>query len=437
MGKSSLEESNTGSITSGNNKDKNGFDSEEEIIEKQATINIGTIGHVAHGKTTIVQCISGISTIKYKAELERNITIKLGYANAKIYECGCSRPQKYSSSAGVCKTCKKAKRLVRHVSFVDCPGHDVLMATMLTGTAIMDAALLLIAANEPCPQPQTTEHLFAVEVMDLKKIVVVQNKIDLVSKEQALEQHDQIKEFLKTSQVDGPVIPVSGQMHINIDAILDFIVNYITVPKRDDKKKAKMIIIRSFDVNKPGTMIEKLQGGVIGGSLLTGILGCDDEIEIRPGQFIKTEDGFVCKPYITTVTALKAEKTPLARAYPGGLIGVGTNLDPSVCRADKLVGMVMGLKGTLPSIYSRIEVQYELFQKTVSGSKEDLKEKEAVMLNIGSTSTGSRIVELKDNKAVFELLKPCCCEYGERIAISRKVKNNWRLIGHGLSLIHI
>ncbi|KAM0680545.1 eukaryotic translation initiation factor 2 subunit gamma [Glugoides intestinalis] len=432
MGKGSHEKSNSNTITNGSSEEESIVDIEEEIIERQATINIGTIGHVAHGKTTIVQCVSGISTIKYKAELERNITIKLGYANAKIYECGCPRPQKYSSMPEKCKECQQVKKLVRHISFVDCPGHDVLMATMLTGTAIMDAALLLIAANEPCPQPQTTEHLFAVEVMDLKKVVVVQNKIDLVSKEQALEQHDQIKAFLKTSQVDGPIIPVSGQMHINIDAILDFIVNYITVPKRDDKKKAKMIIIRSFDINKPGTTIEALEGGVIGGSLLTGILGCGDEIEIRPGQFSKTEDGFVCKPYITTVTALKAEKTPLKRAYPGGLIGVGTNLDPSVCRADKLVGMVMGLKGTLPSIYSRVEVKYELFQKTVSGSKEDLKENEAVMLNIGSTSTGSRIIGLKDNKAVFELLKPCCCEYGERIAISRKVKNNWRLIGHGI-----
>lgn len=405
---------------------------ELKIIEKQATINIGTIGHVAHGKTTIVHCISGTSTIKYKAELERNITIKLGYANAKIYECDCPRPQRYSSVSGTCKDCSKLKRLIRHVSFVDCPGHDVLMATMLTGTAIMDAALLLVAANEPCPQPQTTEHLFAVEVMDLKKIVVVQNKIDLVTKEQALEQHDQIKEFLKTSQVDGPIVPVSGQMNINIEAILDFIVNYIQIPNRERNETAKMIVIRSFDINKPGTKIDSLKGGVIGGSLVTGTLKIGDEIEIRPGIFNKDEDGrFVCRPFITNITELKAERTSLETAYPGGLIGVGTNLDPGLCKSDKLVGMVMGLKGTLPPIYFRITVKYELFQKTVTGSRENLKKDETVLLNIGSTTMGCKIMRLEGDNADFDLLKPCCCGKGERIAISRKVRNNWRLIGYG------
>lgn len=405
---------------------------ESKIIERQATINIGTIGHVAHGKTTIVQCISGISTVKYKAELERNITIKLGYANAKIYECECPRPQKYSSVAGSCRDCSAKKKLVRHVSFVDCPGHDVLMATMLTGTAIMDAALLLVAANEPCPQPQTTEHLFAVEVMNLKKIVVVQNKIDLVTKEQAIEQHGQIKEFLKTSQVEGPVVPASGQLNVNIEAILDFIVNYIEVPRRDRNEKAKMIIIRSFDVNKPGTKIEDLNGGVIGGSLVSGTLRTGDEIEIRPGYYHKDGGAFICKPFVTSITSLKAEKTALEEAYPGGLIGVGTNLDPSFCKSDKIVGMVMGLRGTLPSVYSKITVRCTLFQKTVSGTKENLKKDESILLNIGSTTTGCRIVEIEDESvATFDLLKPCCCEHGEKIAISRKIKNNWRLIGYG------
>merc|ERR1712046_289714 len=77
-------------------------------------------------------------------------------------------------------------RLVRHLSFVDCPGHDILMATMLNGAAVMDAALLLIAGNEPCPQPQTSEHLAAVEIMKLQQILILQNKIDLVKEEQAL-----------------------------------------------------------------------------------------------------------------------------------------------------------------------------------------------------------------------------------------------------------
>jgi translation initiation factor 2 gamma subunit (eIF-2gamma) len=83
------------------------------------------------------------------------------------------------------------------VSFVDCPGHDILMATMLNGAAIMDAALLLVAGNEPCPQPQTSEHLAAIDVMSLKHIIILQNKIDLIKESQALEQHKEILNFTK------------------------------------------------------------------------------------------------------------------------------------------------------------------------------------------------------------------------------------------------
>lgn len=408
------------------------MEDESEIMERQATINIGTIGHVAHGKTTVVQCISGVSTIRHKLELERNITIKLGYANAKIYECKCERPERYSIASSACTTCGEPKRLIRHVSFVDCPGHDVLMTTMLTGTAIMDAALLLVAANEPCPQPQTTEHLFALEVMNLKRVIVVQNKIDLVTKEQAIEQYDQIREFLKTSQVEGPVIPVSGQLQINIEAVMDFIVNYIDLPKRNREKTAKMIIIRSFDVNKPGTRVSQIKGGVIGGSLVAGTIAVGDEIEIRPGLCQRVDGEFICRPYRTLVTSLKAERTPLTRAYPGGLIGVGTDLDPSLCKSDRMVGMVMGPKGKLPPIYSRVTLRCKLFQKTVQGPKQDLKMDEAIMLNIGSLTTGCKIVDIQEEGiTTFELVNPCCCENGEKIAISRKVKNNWRLIGYG------
>lgn len=71
-------------------------------------------------------------------------------------------------------------KCVRHVSFVDCPGHDILMATMLNGAAVMDAALLLIAGNESCPQPQTSEHLAAVEIMQLNHLLILQNKIDII-----------------------------------------------------------------------------------------------------------------------------------------------------------------------------------------------------------------------------------------------------------------
>ena len=127
-----------------------------EVMSRQATINIGTIGHVAHGKSTVVKAISGVDTVRFKKELERNITIKLGYANAKIYQSDdkrCNRPMCYTSYGSSKKDILTLNgfqyKLQRHVSFVDCPGHDILMNTMLSGAAVMDAALLFTAADEP------------------------------------------------------------------------------------------------------------------------------------------------------------------------------------------------------------------------------------------------------------------------------------------------
>ncbi|CAH8668415.1 unnamed protein product [Dicrocoelium dendriticum] len=255
-----------------------------EVISRQATINIGTIGHVAHGKTTVVRAISTVHTIRHKNELIRNITIKLGYANAKIYKCNngeCPRPACYRSFGSTTEDSLPCQRpecggtlvLQRHVSFVDCPGHDILMATMLNGAAVMDAALLLIASNEPCPQPQTSEHLAAVEIMRLKYIIILQNKIDLIKESQAREQYEQILQFIKGTVAEGaPVVPISAQLKYNIDVVCDYIVNHIPVPVRDFTSAPRLIVIRSFDVNKPGCEVDDLRGGVAGGSILRGVL---------------------------------------------------------------------------------------------------------------------------------------------------------------------
>ena len=224
-----------------------------EVISRQATINIGTIGHVAHGKSTVVKAISGVQTVRFKNELERNITIKLGYANAKIYKCDneqCSRPRCYRSAPSSKEDdfkcdrpdCTGRFRLQRHVSFVDCPGHDILMATMLNGAAVMDAALVLIAANETCPQPQTSEHLAAVEIMRLQHMIILQNKIDLVKESQAKEQYQQIQKFVQGTVAEGsPVIPISAQLKYNIDVLCEYVCKKIPIPNRDFTSAPRLI----------------------------------------------------------------------------------------------------------------------------------------------------------------------------------------------------
>lgn len=423
------------------------------VISRQATINIGTIGHVAHGKSTVVKAISGVQTVRFKTEHERNITIKLGYANAKLYKCSddaCPRPscyRAYGSSkedAPGCEVpgCGANMKLVRHVSFVDCPGHDILMATMLNGAAVMDAALLLIAGNESCPQPQTSEHLAAVEIMKLAHIIILQNKIDLVKESAAETQFEQIREFTKGTVAAGsPIIPISAQLKYNIDVVVEYLIKKVPVPRRDFISKPRMIVIRSFDVNKPGEEVDDLKGGVAGGSIMQGVLRVGDAIEVRPGIIIRDGSGRnKCIPIVSVIRSMHAEQNDLQYAVPGGLIGVGTKIDPTLTRADRLVGQVLGARDHLPDVYSELEVNFFLLRrllgmKTEGDSKQAkvsrLDKGELLMMNIGSTSTGGKVIAVKRDLAKFLLSSPVCTSVGEKIALSRRIDKHWRLIGWG------
>jgi translation initiation factor 2 subunit 3 len=332
-------------------------------------------------------------------------------------------------------------QLLRHVSFVDCPGHDILMATMLNGAAVMDAALLLIAGNEPCPQPQTSEHLAAIEIMKLKNIIILQNKIDLVKESSALTQHEDILKFIQGTVADGaPVIPISAQLKYNINVICEYIVNKIPVPVRNFVDSPRLIVIRSFDVNRPGADVEDLKGGVAGGSILRGVLKLGDEIEVRPGIVSKESDNTLrCVPIRSKIVTLFAEDNDLKFAVPGGLIGVGTKIDPTLCRADRLVGQVLGSVGNLPDIFSELEINFFLLRRLLGVKTESdkqsrvqkLMKNEVLMVNVGSTSTGGRVLAVKEDMAKVLLLSPVCTQEGEKIALSRRVDRHWRLIGWG------
>jgi len=425
-----------------------------EVISRQATVNIGTIGHVAHGKSTVVKAISGVHTVRFKNEVERNITIKLGYANAKIYKCEdstCPRPQCYRAYGSAKEDHPKCEvpgfenknmELLRHVSFVDCPGHDILMATMLNGAAVMDGALLLIAANESCPQPQTSEHLAAVEIMRLRHLIILQNKVDLISESAGQNQHEDIQKFVQGTIADGaPVVPVSAQLRYNIDAVCEYIVKKIPIPVRDFTSAPQMIVIRSFDVNKPGAEVDEMKGGVAGGSILQGVLRMGQEVEVRPGIIRKEADGKVtCVPIFSRVVSLFAEQNELQYAVPGGLIGVGTTMDPTLTRADRLVGQVLGDVGALPDVFTELEINFFLLRRllgvrTSGGAKQNkvtkLSKGEVLMLNIGSMCTGARVMAIKADLAKLQLTSPVCTKEGEKVALSRRVDKHWRLIGWG------
>jgi translation initiation factor 2 subunit 3 len=413
--------------------------SKSRVLPKQPEVNIGTIGHVDHGKTTLVQALTGVWASRHSEELKRGITIRLGYADMAIYKCPkCEAPKNYSAKP-VCPACGSEAVFVRAISFVDAPGHEALMATMLSGAAIMDGAILVIAADEPCPQPQTREHLAAAQVIGIKNIIIVQNKIDIVEEKRARKSYEEIKNFVKgTIAENAPIIPVSAQHEINIDALLNAIEETMPTPKRDETKPPLMYIIRSFDVNKPGTSIKDLEGGIVGGTIAQGKFTVGDEIEIRPGISVEREGKTVYNPLISEIVSLHTGEKSIKEATCGGLVGVGTLLDPSYSKADGLNGNIAGKTGFLPPILSELTLETHVLERAV-GTKELLKvEKinpdESLLLHVGAAVDLGKVASIKKNIVKIKLNRPICASPSARVAISRKITARWRLIGYGIML---
>jgi len=311
------------------------------------------------------------------------------------------------------------------------------MATMLSGSALMDGAMLVIAASEKCPQPQTKEHLMALELVGIKRNVIVKNKIDVVSEKDALANYEQIKTFVKgTIAENAPVIPVSAQKGINMGALIEALDATVPVPARDPAAEPVVLVARSFDVNKPGCNWKDVKGGVIGGSLIRGNLHDGEEIEIRPGRQLQVENRIRWEPIVTTITSINAGSKKVETATPGGLLGIGTKLDPSLTKSDALAGQVAGHPGKLPPVWDRLKCRVTLMERVVGATSElaiePLKHNEPLMLSVGTAVTVGIVTNTKKDTVEIHLKRPVCADSGARIAISRQVGARWRLIGMGV-----
>ncbi len=415
----------------------------EEAAEKireigpQPEINIGLVGHVDHGKTTLTEKLSGKWTDTHSEEIKRGITIRLGYADVVFCKCPkCKAPECYGTSP-TCGKCNSLCQPLRKVSFVDAPGHESLMATMLSGANIMDGALLLVAANERCPQPQTKEHLMALDIVGVKNIIIVQNKIDLVSPEDAMKNYEEIKSFIKdTPFKDVPILPISAQHSINIDLLIQAIQEYIPTPARDQTKEPIMFVARSFDINRPGAKIDNMVGGVLGGTLKQGKYALGQEVEIRPGFSFEERNKKVYKPIMTKIVGLATGSIKVNVVGPGGSVAIMTELDPSTVKSDSLTGSVVGLPGKLPPVWDTLNLEMYLLERVV-GAKVDLKVEalkpnEVLMLNVNSAATVGIVSEIGKNSFKCNLKLPVCAEKGSRVTISRMIGSRFRLIGYGI-----
>jgi translation initiation factor 2 subunit 3 len=396
-----------------------------EDITNLPTINVGIVGHIDHGKTTLLSKLSGKWTDTHSQELKRGITIKLGYSDAVIR---IDKDGKYTSK-------KDAEgKPTRYLTFVDAPGHEMLMATMLSGAAIMDAAILVVAANEGI-KPQTMEHLVALQAKKIKNVIIVQNKIDLVSKEQAFENYKKIKEFVKeTIAENSPIIPVSAQQEVNLGKVLETICK-IEIPERNTKDKPLLLIARSFDINRPGTELKNLHGGVLGGALKQGILKVGDEIEIKPGYTYKKQNQFYYQTVKTKITSIQKGDNKVLEATPGGSLAIETELDTSLTKADALSGCIASTTGNLEEITSTINVKYTLFPKVFGNEThekvENPKPSEILMLSVNTSTTVGTVKRIKGDEVELSLKIPIVPLKGETLGIARNINSHWRLIGFG------
>jgi len=403
----------------------------------QPCINIGTSGHVDHGKTTLIESITGVWTSGHSEELRRGITIKVGYADAAFYKCpNCESPSNYSAQPK-CNVCNSDAQLTRVVSFVDSPGHESLMANMLSGGALMDGAILVIAANEKVPQPQTREHLLALQVLGIKNIVIVQNKVDLTERDAAIENYNQIKEFVSGSVAEkAPIIPISAQHKINIDVLIESIEKYIPTPERINNETGIMYILRSFDINKPGTPIKNIKGGALGGALIQGEFETGNEIEILPGIYNEKKNKY--EPIISKIASLATGAGIVDKVKPGGLVAIGSKLDPSFIKSDSLIGSVIGKPNTLPNTVDEITIDINLFDTAVGTQDmvkvDPIKTKENLRLNIGTAVTTGTVTNSKNQRIEIKIKKPICLMPKSKVAISRRIADRWRLIGAGTTL---
>lgn len=389
-------------------------------------IIIDVVGSFADGKTTLVRALTSESTLRHSEERKRGITIRLGYAHFLVYKCKkCGSFSRHEK----CERCGGNGELYRRVSIIDSPGHKTLMTIMLSGAPLVSGAILVIAANQKCPQPQTEEHLEAIKIIGVKNLVVAQTKVDLVGAEKARQNRDEIVDFLsKNGFEQTKIIPVFSVHDINIVELLQEI-GAFTIDGEKSAGAAQMLVVRSFDVNKPGTEIAKLSGGVLGGGLKEGSLTVGDKISVYPGR--NTKNGW--EPINTEIEQIQSEFGQEQKAGPGLTIGIKTKIDPSLSRMDSLAGSLVTSRDHPPLFKNRITINYSpLKDKEKTVFKKPLQKNETVLVNVLASKVLGTVDSLSGDMVTIFLNNSYLPYYsGDKAVISRKTENVWVLAGSG------
>ena len=399
--------------------------------ESQPLVIIGTLGRVANGKSSLIRALTGINPMKFTKEAEKNMTIKLGYTNAKFYKCNtCPEPWCYQVNHTECEQCGKQNILKLNVSFVDSPGHNDLQATALSGASNMDFCLLVVAAD--CEQdPETNEHYKAIKIQGLENsTIILHNKIDLVSKDVAIERWEKLKQTYEVKFI----LPICAQFGFGLNYLIQFLVESIPNPigiKLEEKinKPLKVSIVRSFDVNKPSTPVEKIIGAIVGGTIKTGCIKIGDKVKIIPGIVLSNGQNHPIEAFVET---LKTDNMQLHVAYPGGLIGIGLSIDPTLSKEDRLVGnFIVGIDDITNKIFTTCTINYSQYN---SNTQINIKQGDSFVCMLGSIKRIIKInwIDKTTSQLNFTSSVVMAGEFGDSIVITKS--NRIELYGNILKI---
>ncbi|ABS51169.1 elongation factor Tu [Campylobacter hominis] len=379
----------------------------EKYNRTKPHVNIGTIGHVDHGKTTLTAAISAVLSRKGLAELK-------DYSNID------NAPEEKERGITIATSHIEYETEKRHYAHVDCPGHADYVKNMITGAAQMDGAILVIASTDG-PMAQTREHILLARQVGVPYIVVFLNKTDMVDDPELIELvEEEVKDLLKEYGFPGDEIPIikgsalkaleeakaggDGEWSAKIMELMDAVDSYIPTPKRDTDKDFLMPIEDIFSISGRGT--------VVTGRVEKGIVKVGDTVElvgIKPTQ-------------TTTVTGVEMFRKELDEGEAGDNVGV---LLRGTAKEDVERGMVLAKPKSITP-HTKFEAEVYILTKEEGGRHTPFFNNYRPQFYVRTTDVtgsiqlpeGTEMVMPGDNvKITVELIHPIALEQGTRFAI--------------------
>jgi len=316
----------------------------EKFDRSKPHVNIGTIGHVDHGKTTLTAAIT-------------KVMADAGYSEASSFDQIDNAPEEKERGITINSSHVEYSTEARHYAHVDCPGHADYVKNMVTGAAQMDGAILVVAATDG-PMPQTREHILLGRQVGIPRIVVFMNKADMVDDEELLELVEmEVRELLSFYDYDGdnsPVITGSALGGLNGDAkwvdsikeLMTAVDAWIEIPPRDNEKPFLMSIEDVFTITGRGT--------VATGRIETGVINTGDEVDIIGMQDEKIK---------STITGVEMFRKILDRGEAGDNVGL---LLRGIDKSDIKRGMVIARPGTITP-HKKFKAEVYILKKEEGG----------------------------------------------------------------------